>query len=403
MGRNRVAYWGRSVLAVAFLAIAGAAQADGGSGARYEAPHVPVMPIGGAALPPGGFLALCARSPLDCVENPASLPDLADLAAAANRRYWVDVFKPRSGPAALRRTDFFDWSPVFAEAAAERAERARKMLADGLLTKLADDLPTPSAATTEVAARAPAVADTASADGTTAASEVDQAAAVRAGVIGFPTTVSDETAVVAAVVASVDVGTEAASAADAAVPAVEVAAAILTDVAASATDVPLSVPVSVPAYANTVAGDPVVADVAQPATQKAVAGFTLDRAGWRMVSRVNRRLNREIRQVSDDRLYGVEDFWQRPEGRRARGDCEDYVLAKRAALIAEGVPAEALSIAIVETRWGESHAVLLLASDRGEFILDSLSPWVTRWDRVDYDWRERQLPGRPFDWVQVAI
>ena len=79
------------------------------------------------------------------------------------------------------------------------------------------------------------------------------------------------------------------------------------------------------------------------------------------------------------------------------------MLAKRAALIAEGVPAEALSIAIVETRWGESHAVLLLASDRGEFILDSLSPWVTRWDRVDYDWRERQLPGRPFDWVQVAV
>ena len=399
MGQNRATYWGRSVLAVAFLAIAGAAQAEGGSGARYEAPNVPVMPIGGAALPPGGFLALCARSPLDCVENPASLPDLADLEAAANRRYWVDVFKPRSGPAALRRTDFFDWSPVFAEAAAKRAERARVMLADGLLTKLADDLPTLSAATTEVAARAPAVADTDSADGTPAASEVDQAAGDRVDVIGFPTTVPDETAVVAAV----DAGTEAASAADAAVPAVEVAAAILTDVAASATDVPLSVSVSVPAYAKTVASDPVAADVAQPAAREAVAVFTLDRAGWRMVSRVNRRLNREIRQVSDDRLYGVEDFWQRPEGSRARGDCEDYVLAKRAALIAEGVPAEALSIAIVETRWGESHAVLLLASDRGEFILDSLSPWVTRWDRVDYAWRERQLPGRPFDWVQVAI
>jgi len=399
MGQNRATYWGRSVLAVAFLAIAGAAQAEGGSGARYEAPHVPVMPIGGAALPPGAFLALCARSPLDCVENPASLPDLADLEAAANRRYWVDVFKPRSGPAALRRTDFFDWSPVFAEAAAKRAERARVMLADGLLTKLADDLPTLSAATTEVAARAPAVADTDSADGTPAASEVDQAAGDRVDVIGFPTTVPDETAVVAAV----DAGTEAASAADAAVPAVEVAAAILTDVAASATDVPLSVSVSVPAYAKTVASDPVAADVAQPAAREAVAVFTLDRAGWRMVSRVNRRLNREIRQVSDDRLYGVEDFWQRPEGSRARGDCEDYVLAKRAALIAEGVPAEALSIAIVETRWGESHAVLLLASDRGEFILDSLSPWVTRWDRVDYAWRERQLPGRPFDWVQVAI
>jgi predicted transglutaminase-like cysteine proteinase len=327
------------------------------------------------------------------------LPNLADLEAAANRRYWFDVFQPRSAPAALRRTDFFDWSPVFAEAATERAERARVMLADGLLPKLADDLPAPSAARTEVAAEAPDVVNTASAAETLAASEVDHAAGDIAGIIGVSTTVPVETAVVAAF----DVGTDAASAADAAVPAVEVAAVILTDVAASATDVPLPVSINVPADAKAAAGGPGIADLAQPTAQEAVAVFTLDRAGWRLVSRVNRRLNREIRQVSDDRLYGVEDFWQRPEGSRARGDCEDYVLAKRAALIAEGVPAEALSIAIVETRWGESHAVLLLASDRGEFILDSLSPWVTRWDRVDYAWRERQLPGRPFDWVQVAI
>jgi predicted transglutaminase-like cysteine proteinase len=67
------------------------------------------------------------------------------------------------------------------------------------------------------------------------------------------------------------------------------------------------------------------------------------------------------------------------------------------------VPAEALSIAIVETRWGETHAVLLLASDRGEFVLDSLSPWVSRWDRVDYRWRERQARGGAFDWVNVAL
>ena len=399
MGRNKATYWGFSVLAVAFLAIAGAAQAGSGSGERYEAPHAPVMPIGGAALPPSGFLALCGRSPLDCVENPDTLPNLADLEAAANRRYWFDVFQPRSAPAALRRTDFFDWSPVFAEAATERAERARVMLADGLLPKLADDLPAPSAARTEVAAEAPDVVNTASAAETLAASEVDHAAGDIAGIIGVSTTVPVETAVVAAF----DVGTDAASAADAAVPAVEVAAVILTDVAASATDVPLPVSINVPADAKAAAGGPGIADLAQPTAQEAVAVFTLDRAGWRLVSRVNRRLNREIRQVSDDRLYGVEDFWQRPEGSRARGDCEDYVLAKRAALIAEGVPAEALSIAIVETRWGESHAVLLLASDRGEFILDSLSPWVTRWDRVDYAWRERQLPGRPFDWVQVAI
>lgn len=129
--------------------------------------------------------------------------------------------------------------------------------------------------------------------------------------------------------------------------------------------------------------------------------IVLDRAGWKLVNGVNRRINRSIRQTSDARLYGVEDFWDVPHA--GRGDCEDFVLAKREALIAAGVAAESLSIAIVETRWGESHAVLLLASDRGEYVLDSLTPWVLRWDRVDYAWKTRQRPGHPFDWVTAAI
>lgn len=137
--------------------------------------------------------------------------------------------------------------------------------------------------------------------------------------------------------------------------------------------------------------------------EAAPATFALDRAGWRLVNSVNRRMNRGIRNASDARLYGREDHWTVPTGDQARGDCEDYVLAKRADLIAAGVPAEALSIAIVETTWGESHAVLLLASDQGEYVLDNLSPWISRWDRVDYRWRERQAPGRPFDWVSVAL
>ncbi len=125
------------------------------------------------------------------------------------------------------------------------------------------------------------------------------------------------------------------------------------------------------------------------------------RQGWRTVNHINRRLNREIRHVDDLDLHGEQDRWTLPVG--SRGDCEDFVLAKRAALLDAGVPAEALSIAIVETRWGETHAVLLLASDRGEFVLDSLSPWVSRWDRVDYRWRERQARGGAFDWVNVAL
>jgi predicted transglutaminase-like cysteine proteinase len=118
---------------------------------------------------------------------------------------------------------------------------------------------------------------------------------------------------------------------------------------------------------------------------------------------VNRRINAAIRPESDLQSQGVADRWDLPleEGLKV-GDCEDYVLEKRRALIADGVPAEDLSIAIALTRWGEAHAVLLVLTDRGEMVLDSLSPWTAPWKALDYRWIERQAPGRTFDWVSIA-
>ena len=122
------------------------------------------------------------------------------------------------------------------------------------------------------------------------------------------------------------------------------------------------------------------------------------------LDRVNLRINRAIRYVSDRTLYGDEDYWRLPldAGGRAEGDCKDYVLEKRRALIAHGVPAADLSIAIVETSWGETHAVLLVTTDRGELVLDSLSPWIKPWQDVRYRWIERQAPGRQLTWVKLG-
>ncbi|MBU1345806.1 MAG: transglutaminase-like cysteine peptidase [Alphaproteobacteria bacterium] len=117
---------------------------------------------------------------------------------------------------------------------------------------------------------------------------------------------------------------------------------------------------------------------------------------------VNRRLNRAIRRGSDQDLFGQADIWVAPTGSRPRGDCEDYVLAKRRTLIDAGVDPSRLSIALVQTRRGEGHAVLLVATEAGEFVLDNLSPWVLRWDQAPYEWRERQAPGRPLSWVAAG-
>jgi len=122
----------------------------------------------------------------------------------------------------------------------------------------------------------------------------------------------------------------------------------------------------------------------------------------RALQTLNNRINRAIRRASDADAYGREDLWMLPTGVRPSGDCEDYVLAKRRALIETGVDPAALSIAIVRTRRGETHAVLLVATPEGEQVLDNLSPWVLRWDQAPYDWLERQSPGQALTWVMAA-
>jgi predicted transglutaminase-like cysteine proteinase len=117
---------------------------------------------------------------------------------------------------------------------------------------------------------------------------------------------------------------------------------------------------------------------------------------------INRRINRTIRRASDTDAFGREDVWVLPTGPRPTGDCEDYVLAKRRALIEAGITPAALSIAIVRTRRGETHAVLLVATAEGEQVLDNLSPWVLRWDQAPYEWIQRQAPGRALSWVTVT-
>ncbi|WP_309628520.1 transglutaminase-like cysteine peptidase [Brevundimonas sp.] len=117
---------------------------------------------------------------------------------------------------------------------------------------------------------------------------------------------------------------------------------------------------------------------------------------------VSRRVNRAIRRASDADAHGRADIWVVPQGRGAVGDCEDYVLAKRRALIEVGVDPAAMSIAIVRTRGGELHAVLLVATPEGERVLDNLTPWVLLWNEAPYEWLERQAPGQPLVWVQAA-
>lgn len=123
---------------------------------------------------------------------------------------------------------------------------------------------------------------------------------------------------------------------------------------------------------------------------------------WSKLNDINDDVNRAIVQSTDLATYGKVDYWATPIENGIRyGDCEDYVLEKLRALLAAGLPREDLNVAVVTTPWGESHAVLLVNTTDGEFVLDNLSPWVKPWQKAGYRWREREVDGDPFHWVMV--
>ena len=126
-------------------------------------------------------------------------------------------------------------------------------------------------------------------------------------------------------------------------------------------------------------------------------------ANWAQIYNTNRYVNKAIRPRSDRDLFGSEGHWDMPleRGHTREGDCKDYALEKRHLLIKNGFDPSALSIATLDTPKGVRHAVLLVATDHGELVLDNLSSWVMRWDQTPYRWVARQSAHDPMVWVKA--
>jgi predicted transglutaminase-like cysteine proteinase len=147
---------------------------------------------------------------------------------------------------------------------------------------------------------------------------------------------------------------------------------------------------------------PVAVAVATAPSQPSKPAF-LDKSQMKLVNTLNRDVNREVQKANDFDLYGLLEFWSLPRviDGKMYGDCEDYALEKRRRLLAAGVPAEAMSMAVAVTARGESHAVLLVRFESGDWVLDNLTPWATPWGDLNYRWIERQAPGS-LEWKKVA-
>lgn len=130
-------------------------------------------------------------------------------------------------------------------------------------------------------------------------------------------------------------------------------------------------------------------------------------ASLKLLKRVNREINRAIVPATDEQISGSWDRWDEPVADlggakgTAYGDCEDYVLEKRRVLIAQGVDPKTLSIAVVRSHGGDIHAVLIAATENGEYVLDNLSYWVLPWQEAPYTWVMRQVDGDAREWRAI--
>ena len=119
---------------------------------------------------------------------------------------------------------------------------------------------------------------------------------------------------------------------------------------------------------------------------------------WDMVSSINFSVNTRITPMSDEDQYGVPDYWTYPV---KAGDCEDYALEKKAELASLGVPAKDLLMTVVLDENGEGHAILTVATDKGDYMLDNRRNEILRWDQTGYKFLKRQSQLDPMQWVSL--
>ncbi len=140
-------------------------------------------------------------------------------------------------------------------------------------------------------------------------------------------------------------------------------------------------------------------------------------ANWRTLQDINAASHRETIWRSDQEQYGKNDVWRVPREARGvkavcidqvcvlppkYGDCEDYCLDKILKLLKEFPGTRgAFRIALCKTQSGEYHAVLIVVTDHGWFVMDNLYSQVMPWEMLPYQWLLIEVPGG-FWWKEIV-
>ena len=126
----------------------------------------------------------------------------------------------------------------------------------------------------------------------------------------------------------------------------------------------------------------------------------LDEKRWTQLVDTNNLINTAITPVTDVEYYHEDEVWAYPTD--GFGDCEDYALAKRKALIADGWNPSTLLMTVVREQDGDGHAVLMVRTDRGDLVLDNQDGRVLVWNQTPYQYLKRQSQADASRWIDLV-
>ena len=124
----------------------------------------------------------------------------------------------------------------------------------------------------------------------------------------------------------------------------------------------------------------------------------LNAATWELLKRVNHSVNMSI--IPTPKSYGPDlgDGWTiAPK----MGDCNDYAVTKRHALIENGMPSRALRLSVVKTASEIGHLVLVVVTTKGAIVMDDLTEVIRPWQSTDYHWLKIQSATDSKFWYEI--
>lgn len=131
--------------------------------------------------------------------------------------------------------------------------------------------------------------------------------------------------------------------------------------------------------------------------------INLTEKAWKDIVTVNDDVNLYIKFGSDLLIHGVPDHWD--IGQRL-DDCDGYALTKRDRLITLGYDWRDLRLCWCFSKqangMSQGHLVLIVSTDRGDFVLDNLSAKVLPLAESPHHWYNIQDHNSSTGWSRCT-